>query len=314
MTEPIKVGIWIRVSTDKQVRDESPEHHEERAKHYIYAKGWKLTKIYRLDGVSGKGIMSHPETQRMLHDIKSGEINGLVFSKLARLARSTKELLEFADIFRRSKANLISLSENIDTSTPSGMLFFTVISAMAEWEREEISSRVTASVPIRAKLGKPLGGQAVFGYCWQDKQFVIDEEEAPVRKLIYEIFLRTMRKKTTANELNSFGYRTRKGALFSDTTVARLIRDTTAKGERIANYSKSIETRKRTILKPKSEWIITKCPQIISEQIWNKANSILIEQERKQAHVGRRPAYLLSGIVKCSCSKKMYIKSRSKVY
>jgi len=123
MTEPIKVGIWIRVSTDKQVRDESPEHHEERAKHYIYAKGWKLTKIYRLDGVSGKGVMSHPETQRMLHDIKSGEINGLVFSKLARLARSTKELLEFADIFRRSKANLISLSENIDTSTPSGMLF-----------------------------------------------------------------------------------------------------------------------------------------------------------------------------------------------
>lgn len=80
MTEPIKVGIWIRVSTDKQVRDESPEHHEERAKHYIYAKGWKLTKIYRLDGVSGKGIMSHPETQRMFCTILKVEKSMVWFS------------------------------------------------------------------------------------------------------------------------------------------------------------------------------------------------------------------------------------------
>lgn len=310
MREPIKVGIWIRVSTDKQLKDESPEHHEQRAKHYIDSKGWKPAKIYRLEGVSGRGIMSHPGTQRMLHDIKSGEIIGLVFSKLARLARSTKELLEFADIFSRSKANLISLSENIDTSTPAGMLFFTVISAMAEWEREEISSRVSASIPVRAKLGKPLGGQAVFGYSWHNKQFVINEVEAPVRKLIYEIFLKTMRKKTTADELNRLGYRTRKGALFSDTTVARLLRDTTAKGERIANYSKNTQFGKRTVLKPKNEWITTKCPQIVSEQIWNKANRILIEQESKKICIGRRPAYLLSGIAKCSCSKKMYIKSK----
>lgn len=61
MTETLKIGIWIRVSTDKQVRGESPEHHEQRAKHYIDSKGWQLTKIYRLDGVSGKGVMSHPE-------------------------------------------------------------------------------------------------------------------------------------------------------------------------------------------------------------------------------------------------------------
>jgi site-specific DNA recombinase len=313
MKDIIKVGIWIRVSTDIQVKDESPEHHELRAKHYINAKGWNLVKIYRLDGVSGKTVMKHPETQRMLKDIRNGEINGLVFSKLSRLARSTKELLEFAGIFKTAQANLISISENIDTSTPSGMLFFTVISAMAEWEREEISSRVSSSIPIRAKLGKPLGGQAIFGYSWHNKEFVINELEAPIRKLIYVIFLRTQRKKTTADELNKLGYRTRKGALFSDTTVTRLLRDPTAKGERIANYTKSAEDGKHTILKPKSEWTITKCPQIISENIWNKANAILTEQERKSTCVGRKSAYLLSGFVKCSCSKNMYVR-RAKVY
>lgn len=313
MTETTNVGIWIRVSTEKQVRDESPEHHEHRARHYIEAKGWRLTRIYRLEGVSGKNLMRHPETKRMLQDIKSGTINGLVFSKLARLARSTRQLLEFADIFRTAKANLISLSENIDTGSAAGMLFFTIISAMAEWEREEIASRISASIPVRAKLGKSLGGQAAFGYSWKDKQFVVNESEAPVRKLMYEIFLRTLRRQTTAEELNRLGHRTRKGALFSGTTIGRLLRDTTAKGERIANYTRTTDDGKRIVLKPKSDWTITSCPPIVPKQIWESANLILAEQQTPEGRIGRRSLYLFAGFVRCSCSKKMYVK-RSRFY
>lgn len=313
MRDNIKAGVWIRVSTELQVKVESPKHHEIRARQYINSRGWNLVKIYHLDGVSGKTVMKHPETQRMLRDVRNGVINCLVFTKLSRLARSTKELLEFAEIFRSIEANLISISENIDTSTPSGMLFFTIISAMAEWEREEISSRVSLSIPIRAKLGKPLGGQAIFGYSWQNKEYVVNEYEAPIRKLIYEIFLRTRRKKTTANELNKLGYRTRKGALFSDTTIRRLLRDTTAKGERIVNYTKIAGNGKRIEIKKKHEWTIVPCPRIVSDQIWNKVNSILDEQEIREAHCGRKSKYLLSGFVKCCCLKKMYVR-RTRFY
>ena len=64
-----RVGIWVRVSTEDQVRGESPDHHERRARLYAESKGWKVMTIFQLDAVSGKSVMDLPETQRMLEEI-----------------------------------------------------------------------------------------------------------------------------------------------------------------------------------------------------------------------------------------------------
>lgn len=167
---------------------------------------------------------------------------------------------------------------------------------------------------MRAKLGKPLNGRAPYGYRWKDKKLEPDPEEAPVRKLIYELYAKHGRKKAVAKILNDRGYRTRTGAKFSDTTVNFLLQDTTAKGLHRANFTRRVGANKPWVLKPEHEWVIHPVAPIVTEALWQQCNDMLETRKNKLTRVGRRPVQLFAGLTFCSCGEKMYVPSRSPKY
>jgi len=134
------------------------------------------------------------------------------------------------------------------------------------------------------------GGAAPYGYRWHNGRLEIDEKEAPVRRLIFDLFLKHRRKKTVAKMLNELGYRTRKGAAFSDVAIDRLLRDTHAKG-----------VRRELDLEIPVE-------AIVSNDVWERANSLLSRRELKH------PAHIFAGRVKCSCGASMNVPSSSNKY
>ena len=309
-----RVGIWIRVSTEDQAQGDSPELHERRAHEYAKFNDWNVAEVYNLAGVSGKTVVENAEAKRMMADVKRGHISGLIFSKLARLCRNKKELEDFAEFFREHNADMISLQEKIDTSTPAGRLFYSMIAAMAQWEREETVDRVKASIATRAKIGSPLGGPAPFGYEWKDKKLVPHPKEAPVRRLMYELFLKHRRKKAVVRLLNNAGHRTRKGGNFTSKTVARLLQDPTAKGVHRVNYTTRNGQNGQCSLKPESEWHLHEVERLVSDEVWEECNRLIDDSYSKQKRPAKKPVHIFSGVAHCACGEKMYVPSNSPKY
>jgi len=150
----ISAAIYARVSTLNGNQDPSMQTRE--LKEYCERRGWQVFDSYVDNGVSGKKD-SRPQLNRMMQDAHERRFDVVVVWRFDRFARSVSHLLRALETFNSLGVQFVSLSEQVDTSTPTGRMVFTVLGAVAELERNLIVERVRAGLRHARSKGKRLG-------------------------------------------------------------------------------------------------------------------------------------------------------------
>ena len=215
MKKRTKCYIYIRVSTAMQVDGYSLEAQKDRLTKFAEFQDMEVVREYCDAGKSGKSITGRPEFTQMLQDVaddKDGVEYILVF-KLSRFGRNAADVLNSLQYIQDFGVNLICVEDGIDSSKDSGKLTITVLSAVAEIERENILVQTMEGRKQKAREGKWNGGQAPFGYTLDSKKgmLIVNPEEAEIVKIIFNKFVNEgLGADSISNYLNQHGYVKRK--------------------------------------------------------------------------------------------------------
>lgn len=156
----MRAAIYLRVSTD----DQTTENQRSGLVDLVQRRGWTLVGTYVDHGISGATAGNkRPAFNRLLNDVKSGKVNGIVAWSIDRLGRSIVDLHNTLAIVHQSNANIILKDGELDTTTPNGELMFGIMALFANFERRIIKERVNAGIARARAQGKKLGRPAISG-------------------------------------------------------------------------------------------------------------------------------------------------------
>ena len=218
---PKRVAIYARVSTQEQVENgNSLEFQIDKLKAYCQLHELKVVGEYIDAGVSGAKF-SRPALDRLKNDIEKIDI--VLVYKIDRLSRAIKDtMFLIEDIFKPNNVDLISLSENFDTSQAVGMAMIAVISTFAQLERETIKERMMAGKLQAVKNGKYINN-APFGYKKVDGKLVKDEDTRKCVEFIFEKLLEGHSTTKIAKMIELNGYAKLRTALWHFNTINRFV-------------------------------------------------------------------------------------------
>lgn len=315
-----KCFLYLRVSTEMQVDGYSLEAQKNCLKKFAEREELVIAGVYEDAGKSGKSIEGRPAFRRMLSDIESGAgIDYVMVYKLSRFGRNAADILNSLELLQTYDVNLICIEEGIDSSQTSGKLLISVLSAVAEIERENILEQTMNGRREKARQGKWNGGPAPYGYMIKDEILSINEEEAEIVRTIYDKYVNTrLGYSGIAKYFNLQGIRKtpRKESDIEEFSAhfIQLLIDNPVYCGKIAYGRRS----KERVKGKKNEYKLVKQKEyclvdgqhegIISEELWQKAQEKRLATGIKySSKLGKERAHLLTGIIKCpKCGCGMY--------
>lgn len=187
-----KVALYVRVSTEGQAEEGySIDAQKKLLEAWCVSKEIENYEFYIDPGFSGSNI-ERPALRALLEDVGKGLISHVAVYKLDRLSRSQKDtLFIIEDVLNKYGVGFVSLSENMDTSTPIGRAMLGILSAFAQLERETIKIRTRMGMRERVKSGLWMGGGKIpFGYDYDsEKGILVPNADAETVREMYRMFL-----------------------------------------------------------------------------------------------------------------------------
>lgn len=321
--EKKKVYIYTRVSTAMQIDGYSLDAQKSRMKAFAEFNDYEIVGEYEDAGKSGKSIEGRIQFNQMMEDIKSGKdgISYVMVFKLSRFGRNAADVLSALQVMQDFGVNLICVEDGIDSSKDAGKLMISVLSAVAEIERENIRVQTMEGRIQKAREGKWNGGFAPYGYSLEKGQLLINEEEAKAIRVIFDQYVHTdMGANGLAKYLENHGIhkiqrQNGKNPLFDASLIRRILKNPVYCGK-IAYGRRRTEkvhgTRNDYKLVEQDDYLLVDGLHegIVTEELWHEAQVKLLAQAKKYEKVNHgkdNKIHLLSGIVKCPiCGAGMY--------
>lgn len=315
-----KCVLYPRVSTEMQVEGYSLDGQKTSLKRFAEREEMQIVGVYEDAGKSGKSIEGRPAFKRMLSDIQEGlDVDYVLVYKLSRFGRNAADILNSLEFIQSYGVNLICIEEGIDSSQTSGKLLISVLSAVAEIERENILEQTMNGRREKARQGKWNGGPAPYGYILKDDTLLIDEQEAEIVRTIFDKFVNTNMGYTgIAKYLNLQGIKKTPRKItdieeFSAHFIKILLDNPVycgkiAYGRRTREKVKGTKADYKVVNKQDYCLVDGLHKGIIDEELWYKAH-----EKRETTGVKsvskyvKDRAHLLTGIIKCpKCGSGMY--------
>jgi site-specific DNA recombinase len=321
--EKIKVYTYTRVSTAMQIDGYSLDAQKSRMNAYAAFNDFQIVGEYEDAGKSGKSIEGRFAFNQMMEDIKSGKdgVSYVLVFKLSRFGRNAADVLSTLQVMQDFGVNLICVEDGLDSSKEAGKLMISVLSAVAEIERENIRVQTMEGRIQKAREGKWNGGFAPYGYKLEKGQLLINEEEAEAIRMIFDLYVHTdMGANGLAKYLANHGVvkiqrQNGKNPLFDSSLIRRILRNPVYCGK-IAYGRRKTEkvhgTRNDYRLVEQDNYLLAdgQHEALVSEELWHDAQVKLLAQAKKYEKVNRgkdTKIHLLTGLLKCPvCGAGMY--------
>ena len=214
---------YIRVSTQGQVDEgTSLEAQQARIEAWCLANDYELVTVFQDAGISGKALTGRTGLVDAMEAAKEGY--ALVTYSMSRLSRSIRDMLDIGDSLNKKGADLVSLTEKIDTTTAAGKMVFNMLAVMNQFERDQISERTKAALAHKKSKGERIG-TVPYGYSCKDGiNLVINKDEQAILSDIRKLRKSGYVLREIAEQLNKDGLLTRRGTEWKVQTIHNLLK------------------------------------------------------------------------------------------